>query len=459
MQLLTQDCEQRWQAEERSRWVASAQGGAAVSSPTLFSQAREWSSHLEEFRHRDSEFADGYHALRARINEQRQQNQLSYGELLESLDMDDPNYATLRQISEWSRKKNSIKNKGPEYRKDMEQFFASEGGLGARDVLTYVDDAGNHVPYSDEQWQDILDGRTPQVDFFELHGHHINSVVGQLRRDVRDVGPLDDPDNIRMMTRAAHLSDELHGHGGSFHNETVGEAKDVESRFEAIRATNRQNVFDRVEDRELGLSLGAAVAFGSVAALIRFYQLRNDLRPWKQRTGMAAAAFALRGGETAIISYSALRARGELNEFVFDSADSFAENLGADFSGDVLAEILGSAAGFGTAMAVSGGLRLIKEYRAGASLRQVRTHTGNLVVVVVGEAGAFIILGVLVDAAGIPDPTGVLIVCRLLYAVGKLGHNYHQNVRSQLACLQCRLNVLYEQANQGLMPSPTSPSK
>jgi hypothetical protein len=459
MQAREQNYEQRWKAEERFRWVASSQGGAVIASAAILPQSMQWSADIADNRTWDADFTGKFEALRSQIQEARQQSQVSYEALLDSLPEGDTDYAMLRQMDQVRDMWRSLRNDGVENRWVMERFLAQEGGASARDVLGYINDDGISTPYDDTQWGSLtgIPGARVADDGITLHGHHVNDVSSGLTQSVRDIGHLDDPDNIRLMTAGSHLRDPVYGHGGSFQNPTTGEASEVERRYADIRGGNRERVFEEAAGREAGLAIGSGILFGSIAATIRLYQLRRDPRPWKQKAGLAAAAFALRGAEAGIVSFVALGARGHVTELVIDSADSIAESMGEAFSGDVLTEILGSAAGVGAAMVVRTGLRAIQEYRTGVSIARIGNSAGQQLIVIAGEFGAFVLLGIALDAV-MPDPTGVLVAGRIVYSLGKAGYNYHQNIQSQRACVLRRIDVLHEQAIIGLLPPSTAPT-
>lgn len=443
--------QQRWRTEERFRWLASSQGGAVVASTALLPQAAQWSSDMKGFRAWDDTFSEHYHTLRTGIDAARQRSHASYTSLLDTAAEDGNGYDALRNVDLIRDKWKALRGDGVEHRWEMERFFAREGGPASRTTLGYVGDGGHHATYDHDQWHTLTGqtGARATANGTTLHGHHINDVSSGLERDFRDVRHLDNPQNIRLMTNEAHLRDPTHGHGGSFSNYTTGEASEVDVRFDAIRSDNKENVFAQAAGREAGLALGTGLVLGSAAAAIRLYQLRSDPRPWKQKTGLMAAAFALKGGEASVVAFAALHSRGLATKLVYDSADSIADNMGEAFSGDALTEILGSSAGIAAAMTVRTGLRAFREHRAGVSISRIGTSAGQQIMVVAGETAAFILLGVALDAV-VPDPTGLVIATRIVYSLGKVGYSHQRNRQSQADCAERRMDVLYGQATAGL---------
>lgn len=348
---------------------------------------------------------------------------------------------------------------------DFEQFFAMEGNEGARRVLgyhSYEEGKSVYQIYSEDEFQQLTDKGRVAGDGATLEGHHIMDVRSHTF-DTELLDQLYHTDNIRLMTREAHLRDPNYGHGGNWSNTTTGEAREVIDRYDEISKLNRDIVDENLAWFDLQMSAGIGVMVGTVSAAIELIKLRKDPRPWKKRVMLISAASLVRGFEAGTLALVALKIRTAISSKgeseVIESVVEYANNVltaaipgGFDTALDVgnLSMYTGFSISIASLRIIRSGITAIAIWRQ-SSVKVAKRHFRSDTRVILTEESVFwggaLLLDVMIDAAGntvVPDPTLLLITCRLFWSVLK---KYNQNKDEQMTlkiCKKKKLDALYE---------------
>jgi len=351
---------------------------------------------------------------------------------------------------------------------DFEQFFANDGNEGARRVLGFHDfeeGVSSYKHYSEEQFNQLQETGIVTVDEVTLQGHHIfdfssNATV------LDKIETLFHVNNIRLMTRTAHHQDPEYGHGGSWQNSTEGRASEVVDKKESIVDANKDITDGNIAKFDYQVGIGIGVFISAITAILEIRKLKNDPRPWKNKSLLVATSSLVRGFEAGTLALLALKTRTAISSLgeseVLHSNVELANNFLTDaFPGDLAATLdaqnIASVAGFSTSIAelriIRSGIVAIVQWRQ-SDFKTAFNQFGKDSSVIVVEESAFFGVALLFDMlyqagedAIIPDPTGGFIIAtRLAWSAGKKGYQYRENKKTMEICKQRRFDGLYETA-------------
>lgn len=341
-------------ASERHNFLAAAVGGIAVQ-------------HFQGYKEDVRQWHDGFSS--------------GMNELLE------------RQKAELHTTMDQARNAGVDNRWDFEQFFAQSGyGNG---VLGYHDTDGFH-PWGPDDLDQIIKGSRVQINGDTVEGHHINSISAK----PDDFASATDPDNIKFVTREAHL----HEHGGNFQNPTTGEADEVTNLAERILDNTK---VDKKLDAYLD-SIDDLLIASSISSALNLLVLKNDPRPWRQKVFISLSDGLMNTGISSVLYVASF----ELQEFILESISDFS----SDIAGSAFESILESTGTMGMMVLARAGSQVAMAYYKGTKVDS--ELIGNALISAsktVAISGAAILCGL--------DPTGVLLVFTLV----KIGWNFFEN--------------------------------
>jgi hypothetical protein len=337
---------------------------------------------------------------------------------------------------------------GPDARTEFERLLAQEGGDSARRQLGYYSgESATFQRYSEEQFEALAEGANISEIGPGLQRHHAYSVKANLQESPLDITPMMSPDNIRHMTREAHLKSSELGHGGNFQNSTTGEATSAQELYADVVGERYQDrVLENGSDYTGEIGLAAGLLGGSISAIVQYQRLRR--KPWKRKTLGTVSAFASQGIETAGLSYAAIQTSEQTTQLISDGVQQSIE-VGQEIGTDVTAELVGSAAGIEAAVAIRSGINFAQDIYGGRSVSASGAEFGKDILVVGGEELAFVLLGVAGDAfVPIPEPHVSALVngIRVTYRLLKVGHGIREDYLSRRECKQKRLHVLRRKA-------------
>lgn len=434
--------------------VQDGDGFQIAAEASLFPAAVAWPSWHRpaiEFDDWAQDFETGFERLSSEARIEGYMLDARYESLLETRGF--ASYDVARDDVDFMSLVKSARDKGVHFRWQFEQFFAEQGGEGARHVLTYVDDNSQSVLYDDRQFDALTKGLKVQSDGVTLQGHHINSVAGGLRADLTSIEHLHDPENIKLMTRAAHFSD----HGYNWSNPTTGEAREVSDRYAMIVDENETIATGQVHERiiagEIQLSLGVALAAGTLTVVIQLWRARRDRRPWEQKRGLILGTAVAAGAKAGILTFAMTKTRNfaalsPVATFAAKNVAELAEAVGLNVHSSVLQNLIGTAAGLQLVATLRHGFVFVKAVVEGESLglagrRFVEGFAGDMALNL-----GFVLAGVVLGHF-VPDPTGIVLAVRLAIGV----YRWISNTQSLRQCEGRKRELLYESTVQRLTPA------
>ncbi|MCH8568868.1 MAG: hypothetical protein LAT67_11415 [Balneolales bacterium] len=351
---------------------------------------------------------------------------------------------------------------------EFEQFFALEGGEGAKRVLdyySYEDGVSAYETYSREQFNELLETGRVSEELEILHGHHINDVSGNAFRLDR-IEELFHVNNIRLMTRGAHHEDPGLDEGGLWQNGTSGDSNEVLSIVEEIIDAQKIISGEKIVrfDAKTGISVGLAV--GTISAFLEMRKFKNDPRPWKKKALLISVSTFVKGFEAGTLALIALKTRtaiASLSETEsFQSAVEAANQILTEaFPGGLIstmdADSLASAAAFSVSIAelriIRAGIVAVGQWRQSNFRYAFRQMSKDSVIIITEESvflGSAVLFNMFYEAgedAFVADPTGgFIIVVRLGWSLGKKGYQYNANKKTMSVCRQKKMDGLYETA-------------
>lgn len=171
-----------------------------------------------------------------------------------------------------------------EQRWQAERFFAEKGDEGAREVLGYNDiSSGEDIfkKYDNAQWETLTTSfKRPRIDPNDpsstIEGHHINDVSNNSTITADGYASTGGPNNIRLMSREAHINSKDLGHGGDPNNATSGEANEIDRTFNNVVDQNHSNNIDEIQADGTGIAAGVAGAAFLIHAGYLFFKNRGS---------------------------------------------------------------------------------------------------------------------------------------------------------------------------------------
>lgn len=434
--------------EERRRWLLSNESIHFAGTAALAYQHYRLLPKQEDFSVWNKNYKEDFNNLQSEQEHARGQKLASYAEFLETRPSDGLTYEALSGDPEFTRLIRQLRDQGVQQKWEMTSFFAKYGKDHAKGVLGYTDYDKNSISkfFDSEQLQAIAQNQRPQIiDALSgvaepLQGHHINSVNAELRADVTNVGALNDPNNIRLMTSHAHLNDPQYGHAGSFRNPTGGDLEPIEDTFTQIRKNAHDDVY-KIDDT-LKAAAGVSGAFmGTIAGFRKWRQLRNDPRPWHKRAALTMSAASLGIAQGSITAYAAMYTRAEVGMFMPEEMATV--ELGDYFTFDSFGDILGATSSIGTVALLNSGFKAISTYSSSRDMKSAAAVFRDGAFDAGKSAAMNLALGLVADAF-LPDPTGVVIAVRLAYAGGKMALNHRANIDCQRRVTNVRVAGLHD---------------
>ncbi|KMY51032.1 hypothetical protein [Peribacillus loiseleuriae] len=336
------------------------------------------------------------------------------------------------------------------------KFFAHDEINAPENVLVYVNDKGEVVPFSEEERNLILEWQSGEkYPISGIQGHHMKLV----KNNPDNIDLAANPDNILFATEEGHRE---FLHGGNTQNATDPEyfkySLTMDEKFE-LTVNYNEDLITLGLIKKGALSVGSSMAlYSSIRMLIEWYRLKNDPRPWHRKreelvkTGIATALFG--GGLSAVGYLTRISMDGFFADFTPSMLDHFFTEMVAINGSFFIITVTGSL------------LRYIWEVRKGKSQEEAKKDLQTMLMVATAELLAFSALGlgldILVDFATdtimdalIPDPTGILIAARVGYGIAKLGKKVwdgKQNKEALIQCIAIRMNYFYELARNKFRP-------
>lgn len=338
------------------------------------------------------------------------------------------------------------RNLGVEREWQTYQFFASEEINAPDEVMVYVNDLGEVVPFSKEEIELISNWQKGQPAPIEgIEGHHMELV----RDNPNNIELAASPDNILFATSTGHR-DFLHE--GHTHNPTAQEyfpySLTTDEQFELTLAHNQELLTLSMLETGMWTVGGAMVLYASIRSLVEWYRMKDSLIPWERKraqilkTGMATA---LVGGGLASVGFVTA---ASMEGIFADMAPGMLEQF--------FTEMLAINGAFFAVVATGGLLRYAWERKMGKDAEQAMQDYKQIMMTATAEFLAFSALGLGLDVlasaatdtvmdALIPDPTGILIGARVAYSLLKLGKkawDSNENKKALQMCTAIRMDYL-----------------
>lgn len=329
-------------------------------------------------------------------------------------------------------------------------FFAQEEVNAPDHVLFYVDDSGELAYFTEEERAIIADWEKGEpYPFSHIEGHHLHLVS----HHPDDLQLAADPDNVILATSPAHLE---HLHGGNFRNPTREEyfLLDLthEERLEETLAYNHDLLTYSIGEQMVASGLTSLSLFVSVGLVVEMFRLRRDPLPWretKKRLWQKGISYAVLGG--------VLTGVGTGTKFVLESTF---EQLPAEMADSAFFDILGLNSAFLAVTLTSAILKYQWDIRKGEDRRQAQAELKAMAMQAGAEFLAFQAVGLgldmvfdLVADSFIPDPTGLFLITRSLYSIGKRYRNKKLTEECAIQCRELRMDHLLQKAEDALLAS------
>ncbi|OLS33742.1 hypothetical protein [Bacillus sp. MRMR6] len=430
----------------------------------------------ERYREWKEEFSESYQQKLDDFNQKRFEQLEEYKGLLEENDI--TSHVELKEASDVLDFAKKLHDNDILQRWRFEKFFAEEGNEGAKQVLgycDYIDGESIHNLYSNEQFKELLERGKVTVDDSPLQGHHINDFSSNSTVQ-ENIITLFHGNNIKLMTRSAHLNDPEHGHGnkngegGSWKNETKGEANEIDQRFNNIVDANKEITAEDIASFHINTGVGIGLLFGTVTSILEYRKLKNDPRPWKKKALLISMSSIVKGVEAGTLTLLALKTRLSVSsigdsELLITRVDDANGVLNGLFGGDGVPlepESIAEFVGFGVSIAE---IRIIRSAIVAlvqwkhSDFKTAKNQFGKESFGIMAEEAVFLVtvmtahtlIKSLAYEAGqdaiIPDPTGgFIVVTRVSWSIFKKSYQYINDRKTMDSCKQKRLDGLYETA-------------
>lgn len=421
----------------RLRYLRSEDAATLVTVGANAAQSVDWYAKMQHFTSWKTTFDPGY----AEVLAQAEAAGSKYLAKWESAAGDETELAKIAD---------NARDFGADRRWVVERFLANSeapAGYGRLGYHRMVEGRDEYHAYSETELIKIRLGEKPSVDGDTLHAHHVNSVSDAFQRGSEGLKSMYDPNNLRLMTKDAHLNSTEMGHGGSWRSPTSGRAEETDVGADLVVKGQYDYARDQVDSVLAMAALGAGVAYGVIHCILEFRTLQQDPRPWKAKARIVAATFALRGAEGASITAVTLLARNSSEVWLDDSAIDLAGILGHGANAAVLEDLIASGFGISSALAIREGLRFASDLVEGRNPVYAAKEHGSAVLVVFLEQGGFSLLGVFLDVVTpIPEPTLATLVtaARVIWVIGSLGANFVLDQKCASECARARMRAQHE---------------
>lgn len=418
------------------------------------------------FNEWETDFSQKFNQKMDEFTERRFSDLEEYKSLLQENNIN--SFDDLKESGEVKSFAKKLHDNDVDSRWDFEQFFATDGNEGAKRVLgfhDYENGVSSYKLFTEEQFNQLQETGRVAVDEVTLQGHHI--IDFSSNATVLDkIETLFHVNNIRLMSSTAHHQDPDLGHGGSWQNPTEGKASEVVDKKESIVDANKDITDENIAKFDYQLGVGIGIFISTITAILEIRKLKNDPRPWKQKSFLVATSSLVRGFEAGTLALLALKTRTAISSLgeseIFHSNVDIANTfLTQAFPGDLTATLdaqnIASVAGISTSIAelriIRSGIVAIVQWRQSDFKTAFNQFGKDSSVIVVEESaffGAALLFDMLYQAgedAIIPDPTGGFIIAtRLAWSAGKKGYQYRKNKKTMEICKQRRFDGLYETA-------------
>ncbi|MCA0971369.1 hypothetical protein LCM20_12255 [Halobacillus litoralis] len=346
------------------------------------------------------------------------------------------------------------RSEGVEHAWEMNSFWASEDVNAPDQVFQYTNDEGNIVYFSENE-QDLMRDWQPgdKAPIEGMEGHHLQTV----RENPNNTELAADSSNIMFATEEGHRE---HLHGGDTHNPTdplyMEAALSNDQKYDMTIAHNEDVLTMDSFEFAAATVTTSVIASMTISQLIRLHELKKDARPWSMKKRDLAE------GLLPDLAKGSMIAAGVW--MTSEAVSSLSAGFLAETSASFLTDILAVNASF---FAVSF-IFAAKDYWAKRNQPGLSEEAKNQFKAKMLEATAELIgftalgvafefgLGMLGDLAAdalIPDPTGLLVVGRMLWSGFKLFSKHKEkqaNIQAYNSCHTERMNHLEQQARLSL---------
>lgn len=346
-----------------------------------------------------------------------------------------------------------------EQRWQAERFFATEGNDGAREVLGYYDIDGAKdifAKYDDAQWETLTTSfKRPRIDANDpnstIEGHHINDVSNNSGFTAEGYASTGGPNNVRLVSREAHVNSETYGHGGNTQNATTGDANEIDRTFNNVVDQNHSNNINELLTDGTGIAFAVAGAAFTIQAGYLLFKNRKSSKSKNQvyseilKQGSATGATLGAGSFLYSTGYSVITDSLHSANLSDSMNAGFGEfNLGElsySLDGDTLADLLAIGGGVGL---MKFGLSAYQNLSNNGLGHQTLKNLGIESLRITKQETAWLGYGLGVDLLAdllIPDPTGitqtVVITSRVLkglwgFATGKSNHRKDEHIAKRI---------------------------
>jgi hypothetical protein len=214
----------------------------------------------------------------------------------------------------------------------------------------------------------------------------------------------------------------------------------------------KRNRKEFVGGPNMTLTLSAGIVSGSITAIVKYQQLKQDPRPWQQKAAIVVGSALLSSASASISLLVAQQANIFVTNLTADFAVELAGFIGFDASSNVIGSLLGASASYAVFDVIRLGATTIREVQQGHSLAQIKYGLGNAAMGIIGEQFGFFLLGIMLDSfTPIPDPVvGTIVnVLRVGTSVVKTASDIEKNIESQRISTEKRLLIAYNKAIEG----------